>query len=76
MTFDVRNKLMILVNDDLTAFGTANDFVKDDAHKLEVYTRAFHKVINHSSFSERASIAKDSANQVWDAMQDTIPAKQ
>lgn len=76
MTFDIRNKLMILVNDDLAAFGIASEFVKDDENKLEVYTRSFNKTQHHGDMSSRASIAKDSASQVWDAMTDTTPANQ
>lgn len=76
MTFAIRNNLMILVNDDLTAFGTANDFVKDDAEKLEVYTRAFHKAQHTGDIPSRASIAKDTAIQVWEAMNDTSSANQ
>ena len=41
MSFQVKNQLLLLVENDLAAYQIADDFVKDNADKLVVFTNAF-----------------------------------
>lgn len=63
--FVVRNALMTLVSDDLTAYGIANKFVMDNPEKLEVFKRCFTKT-SGTSVESRTSNAVDSSEILWE----------
>lgn len=68
-TFAVTNRLMELVNDNVKAYGIANEFVLGDPNKLAVFERCWNRANNitqgENYFTQRASLAKDEANQIW-----------
>lgn len=63
-TFDIRNALMIMVGDNETAYGIANEFVADDEQKLIVYQRCWNTA-QAADLTSKASLAKDKALQLW-----------
>lgn len=65
MSFEVRNRLMVLLNDDVVAHGIAQQFVQDDLNRLEVFERCY-KQCNHTGVPrDTASTAKDKATVIW-----------
>lgn len=73
--FDIRYKLMTLVNDDLKAYGTANEFVEDDQRKLDVFIRQYQLALphNHNNFPQAATVARDNSIQIWIALNPPKP---
>lgn len=67
MSFEIRNQLMILLEDNKTAYGIANSFVSDNEQKLIVFERQFKRVIKNYqvSIDDAASIATDKSEQLW-----------
>ncbi len=67
MSFELRNKLMIKMEDNLSAYGTANKFVQDDEQKYIVFERCFNRVIHNDrvDIDSAASMAADKAEQLW-----------
>lgn len=71
MTFEVRNRLMVLLNDDVVAHGIAQEFVQDDPQKLEVFERCYRGCNYSGQPRETASIAKDKAKAIWTDVYET-----
>lgn len=63
MDFQLRNGLLILLQDDATAYEVAAKFVVDQ-ETYQVFERQFHKHQN-GSIKERAASAADVAEALW-----------
>lgn len=74
--FAIRHELLKLLGNDITAYNIAQDFVKDDAEKLEVFKDAYAEggqpINSHPSNAPDVqavtSIACDKAEQRWKAL--------
>lgn len=64
-TFEVRNELMILLSDNMTAFKVAIGWV-DSPEKLVVFTREYHKTDMSKLPEQRASMALTTAGKLWE----------
>lgn len=67
MTFEVRNQLMQMVQNDAIAYRIAFEFVTDDMNKLSVFQRAYSES-QHGTVESRAAAAKDVATKRWETM--------
>ena len=63
MDFQLRNRLLILLQDDATAFEVAARFV-DNEEKYTVFERQLMKHMN-GTIKERAASAADVASTLW-----------
>lgn len=68
MVFEVRNKLMNLVENDATSYEIAIDFVDDDANKLIVFTNAYHAQRHDEGVEQRTAAATLVAQKRWNTM--------
>ncbi len=63
MTFNLRNRLLVLLQDDATAFDIAAKFVTCD-ETMQVFERKFHQ--SQGAMQQKASTAADAAKALWD----------
>lgn len=68
MSFEIKNKLMELVQNDAVAYKIAFDFVGDDLNKLTVFTKAFNESVTHASMESRSAAVTQVASARWDVM--------
>ncbi|MGL4755901.1 MAG: hypothetical protein ACRCXB_26385 [Aeromonadaceae bacterium] len=65
MDFKVRDELCRLLNDDMTAFKLASEWV-DSADKLAVFTRKYNETAQHIAQEQRVGLALPIAKKLWD----------
>lgn len=63
--FHMKNRLLVLLDDDATAYAVAADFVTDEA-KLMVFERQYAKTTG--DVQTRAATAATIAAQLWEAV--------
>lgn len=63
MDFQLRNRLLVMLDDDATAFEVAAKFV-DSEQKIIVFERQFYKH-QQGSIAERAATAVEVASVLW-----------
>lgn len=63
MEFGLRNRLLVLLDDDATAFEVASRFV-DSEEKMTVFERQFYKH-HQGTTAERAATAVEVASVLW-----------
>jgi hypothetical protein len=64
MDFQLRNRLLVLLEDDATAFDIASKFVTND-ETMQVFERKYHQHLS-GSVQERTSTSVDAAKSLWD----------
>lgn len=64
-SFEVRNALMILLGDNMTAFKVAIGWV-DSPEKLTVFSREYGKTDMSKLPEQRAAMALTTAGKLWD----------
>ena len=65
MSFEVKSRLMQLVQNDAVAYGIAFGFVADSPDKLTVFTQAFQEQQHNTMVESKASAAAQVANARW-----------
>lgn len=65
MDFEVRDGLCRLLNDDMTAYKLAAEWV-DSADKLTVFTRKYNETAQHIAQEQRVGLALPIAKKLWD----------
>jgi len=68
MTFQIKNQLMTLLQNDAVAYEIAFEFVNDDADKLTVFTTAFCEQQLVDKIEGKAAAAKLVAEKRWRTM--------
>lgn len=68
MTFEVKNQLMQLVQNDAVAYKIAFEFVDDSADKLSVFSRALQEQNQGGLIEARSSAAAQVAKARWGVM--------
>jgi hypothetical protein len=68
MSFEVKNGLMQMVQNDAVSYGIASAFVGDSQDKLTVFTQALNEQSQGSTQESRAAAATEVAKARWAIM--------